>query len=337
MPDMDLSLIGDFFSVIKNMMVMSDAPHHTKRRATAARGFDQNLLESYRPLIEKTVHDLLEPLRVEGTCEFVQEVAMHLPATILADLFEIPSPIRKDFYQWSNTMTKFFGGASDYQNKDGVEVNDAAQNMRILFEGLIKERREKPKKDFLSIMLMMQKKMGLTDGEVISQAVMMLVAGTITTTDQICNNTYTLLTEPGLWQKVRSRPDLLATTIEELNRWDPGVSYLFRVAKRNTTIGETAIREGDVIFISNHAVNRDPSQFQNPNSIEPERRKNPHFAYGHGAHYCLGAPLARMQMNILFDALLGEFPGLGLDPERPCERNHYSLAFSGFKSIHLKT
>lgn len=335
MPNLDLSLIKDFFGVVGKMMVMSDAPAHTARRKIAALGVTDELLDYFNPMIEKTVRELVDRAAEKGHMDFVSDVAHRIPSIVLADLFHIREEEREDFYRWSNNMTQFFGGASQYRNEDGVEVNHSAASIRDYFVRLAAERRKAPKGDFLSIMLENQERFGLTDEELISQAVMMLVAGQVTTTDQICNDMYQLLTQPGALDEVRACPSLVKPALEELNRLDPAVTFIFRVAKRETTLGAHVVKEGGVVFISTHAVNRDPAVFADPDRCIVSRSPNPHFAYGYGTHFCLGAKLARMEMQAVFTQLLERFPRLALDSARPARRKHHSLAFSGFESLAL--
>jgi cytochrome P450 len=338
MPNLDLRLIGDFFGVISKMMVMSDNPEHAKRRAVAAQGMDEGLMSHYRPMIERTVKRLIhEATDLDGQIEFVEDIAMKLPSMVLADLFHIDEKDRPDFYRWSNNMTQFFGGASQYRNEDGVEVNTSALSIRTYFEKLVEKRKAEPHADFLTMLLQNQARFGLTDQEIISQAIMMLVAGQITTTDQFCNNMYTMLTTPGVLDQMRANPELLTPGMEELNRLDPGVSYLFRVAKAPTKLGEFNVEAGQTVFISVHAVNRDPAVFDQPDECFLARSPNAHMAYGHGAHYCLGARLARLQMNICFHQLITRFPNLRLSSRVPAVRKHHSLAFSGFERLPLET
>lgn len=335
MPDMDLRLIKDFFEVIKRMMVMSDADVHLRRRRTAAVGFGESLLKSYQTLIDETVEELIQNAKSKGHIEFVQDIAQHLPSIILADLFKIGDKDRSDFYNWSHNMTQFFGGSSSYQNADGIEVNKSASSIRDFFRDLMDRRRRDPEQDFLSVLIQNQARFGLDDDEVVSQAIMMLVAGQITTTDQMCNNMFSLLDDTSYRDELVARPELLETGLEECNRIDPAVTFLFRVAKTETIIGTERVAQNDVVFISNHAVNRDPCYFDHPDILQLNREKNLHFAYGQGAHYCLGSKLAKMQMVTLFGSMFRQFPNLRFDPSRRPTRKHHSLAFSGFERMHL--
>lgn len=335
MPNVDLSLIRDFFGIVSKMMVMSDGLEHEKRRKAAALGIDGELLEHYTPLIKRTVKNLVERAASKGRLDFASEIAEPLPGIVLAELFCIGAEDREAFYNSALTMTRFFGGAAEYNNAEARRVNAAAVHLREFFRRLLNERRERPQKDFFTVLLDNQARFELSDDEIIAQAVMMLVAGQVTTTDQLNNNMFQLL-ESGSLQSLRENPARLAGAIEECNRLDPGVTYLFRTVKRATTLGGVALNPEDVVFISNHAVNRDPTLFAEPDRFRPERIRNPHFAYGHGAHFCLGARLARIQMQACFAAMLS-LPDLRFDPDSPAVRNHYALSFSGFAQLPLLT
>lgn len=337
MPNLDLRLIGDFFSVVRKMMVMSDGDEHADRRRAAAGGFEDPVLERFEAQVARTVKTLLERAFAKRRIEFVTEIAKELPSTVLADLFSIPEGDRADFFRWSNEMTAFFGGASSYENPDGIRVNDSAVRLREYFRSLFADRRANPGDDYATLLVRSQERFGLTDDELLSQAIMMLVAGQVTTTDQICNSLYLIAANPEIQLALRQEPSLLPAALEEFKRYDPAVTFIFRVAKVDTRVGDHLVRAGETVFVSNHAVSRDP-RLENPFKLDI-RRGHPasHMAYGHGAHYCLGAKLGRLQMNLLLRSLLEDFPFLTLDAERGAHRDHYSLSFSGFSAIHLET
>ncbi|KTC91568.1 cytochrome P450 [Fluoribacter dumoffii] len=337
MPEMNLSLIADFFKVVSLMMVMSDAPEHTDRRRICYHGFSNQCLEQLKPLIQRTVAKCLTELIENKSFDFVSQLAQIIPSVTLAELFAIPDNERLDFYHWSNNMTQFFGGSTRYQDEDGIMVNHSAQQLYNYFSHLIGERRHQPGQDFLSVLLEHQAHFGLTDNEIISQAIMMLVAGQVTTTDQLCNNLFLLLNTPGLWQEVRTRLDMLDAYIEECNRLDPAVTFIFRVTKNDTVLGGQHIEKGKVIFISTHAINRDPLYFKQPDKIILAEKQTQHFSYGYGSHFCLGAKLARIEMHSIFKTLVTQFPSLCLDASKPPQRKHHSLSFSGFEHMYLNT
>lgn len=335
MPEMNLSLITDFFKVVSKMMVMSDAPAHTDRRRICYHGFSSNSLEQLKPVIDKTIERCLRDLRNGAPFDFVHQLAQTIPSTTLAELFAIPESERMDFYNWSNNMTQFFGGSTSYLDADGIKVNQCAKQLYDYFAQLIIERRLHPGTDFLSVLLEHQSHFGLTDDEIISQAIMMLVAGQVSTTDQLCNNLYTLLSVPGLWHELKNNMTQLEQYIEECNRLDPAVTFIFRVTKNDTMLGNQIIEKGKVLFLSTHAINRDPRYFNHPDHVVLEPKKQQHFGYGYGSHFCLGAKLARIEMHRVFKYLLDEFPDLKLDSNKPAVRKHHSLSFSGFEEMYL--
>lgn len=335
MPDMNLSLISDFFKVVSRMMVMSDAPEHTDRRRICYHGFGHQTIDQLKPLIDATIDRCLADFKPGEPFDFVHQVAQIIPSTALAELFAIPESERHDFYEWSNNMTQFFGGSTTYQDADGIQVNHSAKRLYDYFANLIESRRRMPGPDFLSTLLLHQAHFGLNDEDIISQAIMMLVAGQVTTTDQLCNNLYTLLTEPGLWSTLQQDRNRLDAILEECNRLDPAVTFIFRVTKQDTVLGGRLIERGKVIFISTHAVNRDPACFDAPHAVTLQDKAIPHFSYGYGSHFCLGAKLARIEMSRLIRVLLERYPELQLDPAYVPQRKHHSLSFSGFEHLFL--
>jgi cytochrome P450 len=335
MPNVNLANLNGFFSVVSKMMVMSDGKQHTSRRRAAGVGINEDLIRSIEPKLRQSIIEMLNPLQENGKIEWVANVARILPQIALSHLFGIPKSDQAFFNKCAVTMTAFFGGAVEYTNAVAIEVNQAALELQKYFRNLISERRQDPMDDFFSHILKRQSDFNVDDEELIAQAVMMLVAGQVTTTDQICNNLFLMLSEPGLYTSLSAQPHLLPTATEEFKRFDPAVTFLFRVAKADTQVGHQPVKKGETVFISNHCINRDPKMFEKPNVLNIHRENNKHFAYGHGAHYCLGARLGRVQMHLLFENLVENFPSLSLDPRNPAIRDHYSLSFSGFKTIDL--
>lgn len=334
MPNMDLSLIGDFFEVVSRMMVMRDGEDHRKRRSIATFGLNDELIDHYAEKIPFFLDQFINEAKTNdlGEIDFAQDIAARLPSVILAELFCIPEEDRKKFSDWSNTMTGFFGGGSSYENEDGIRVNKAAQSLREYFKELLTKRRESPENDFFSGMLKVANKFDFDEADLISQAIMMLVAGQVTTTDQINNIMFQLLHDQKTLKEVQDNSKLILLMIEEFKRLDPAVTFIFRVALADTAIGDQIVKKGETIFISTHCINRDEEIFQNPHLPILSRKTFNHFSYGHGAHYCLGARLGRIEMNKLFSYFVEKFPNIRLG-QTPSVRDHYSLSFSGFKSL----
>jgi len=332
MPNMDLSLIQDFFSVVSKMMVMSDGDDHKRRRQAASVGFEDHILERFKEKVSLSVDQLLDSSFNSNQIDFLNDIAKKLPSTVLSDLFCIPQEDRKEFYTNSIAMTSFFGGGTGYENKDGIIVNQATNNLKKYFTHLIEERKKSPGEDYISSLLKVQSRFQLTNEELVSQAIMMLVAGQVTTTDQVCNNMFLLASNQDDQHNLKSNPELIDNAMEEYKRFDPAVTFIFRVAKENTLIGDQEVKKGETVFISNHCVNR--SLLQDGYAINIERKNIQHMAYGHGPHYCIGAKLGRLEMNTLFKKIVQKNPFLKVTS---AQRDHYSLSFSGFSELKLET
>jgi cytochrome P450 PksS len=228
-------------------------------------------------------------------------------------------------------MTQFFGGASSDLLRDAEKADSGAYELNRYFSELIRSRRENPADDFISHLVKNQALMD--DAELISQAAIMLVAGTVTTTDQICNNLHQFL-QSGMWARLVKEPELLESAIEEATRLEPAVNFIFRIAKED--LPGTEIKKGQLIFVSTQAANRDEKIFPQADQFEMRRERNPHLSYGHGAHYCLGAKLGRIQTKELFKAMLFQFPDLQLCSAKAAVRKHESLGFSGFETLFIE-
>lgn len=324
--------VANFFGVVKKMMVNSDAPHHTARRKLAAFGLADSVVDEFRPAVARAVEALLAKVAGRDLLDFVADLALPLPNTVLADLFSVPEENRADFYRWANDMTQFFGGGSGDVRLAASNADEGAAKLGAFLLRLVAERRAKPQRDFISRLVAQQAALGLDDSEVVSQAAMMLVAGTVTTTDQMANDLAVLLAQPGLLERLREEPSRLDAAIEEATRLDPSVNFVFRAAKRDVVLGEAAVKAGELVFVSTHAANRDPRVFERPDELRLDRTANPHLSYGAGAHYCLGAKLGRIQLNLLISSVLRRFGSVTLSAER---RKHQSLGFSGFESLIL--
>ncbi len=331
MPNMDLSLIQDFFSVVSKMMVMSDGEDHKRKRQAASGGFEDHVLERFKSKVEQSVEKLLKEAFIKEHIDFAHDVAKKLPSTVLADLFCIPDEDREDFFQNSIAMTAFFGGGTGYENSDGIKVNRAATALKEYFKKLIEKRRVSPQDDYVSSLLKVQERFKLTDDEIIAQAIMMLVAGQVTTTDQVCNIMFLLSTRSEDQKFLKEHPEKINHALEEYKRFDPAVTFIFRVANADTFIGDQPIKKGETVFISTHCANR--SGLRDGDEINIEREGIQHLSYGYGAHYCIGAKLGRMEMTILFENLIKHYPMVKV---LRASRDHYSLSFSGFSELMLE-
>lgn len=332
-------LMMDFLSLVTNMMVMSDAPKHTLRRRICYEGFGSQVIHEWSDLARQYIQTQINLCKNKNSLELVEEIAIKIPMEIFANFFNIPETLREEFYLISNTMTQFFGGSIINDPVNLKKVNAGAKALKSFFTELLEMKRQSPSDDFLSSLIKHQNSFELTDDEILAQTVMILLAGQVTTTDQFSNNMYTLLSNPDVFSILQNNMHAahfsMENVIEELNRLDPAVTFIFRIAKEDYLFEEQQIRAGDPVFIATHAVNRDDSVFQQPDLCNFFRESNPHFSYGFGSHYCFGAKFANKIMRVCLEEMLNAFPNLRLNEALPPIRKHESIAFSGFSQMSL--
>lgn len=331
MPNVNLSLLPDFFNVVSSMMVMSDDNSHKNKRRICYQGFSQSVIKNMIPRIHSQVESILNPLKKNQTIDFINHFANPIPIKTLADFFDINEEDRQNLAMHAKTMTAFFGGGVIYDDASAKVANNAAKTLYDYFNHLCSLRKKHKGDDFLSCLITHQVHFGLSTDEIISQAIMMWVAGMITTSDQMANNCFTLL---------NSHPEVIADKpsfenyekiIGECSRLNPAVTFTFRLARENFEIENKNIKVGHPVFISNHAINRDKTFFETPNRINIHHQAH-EFSFGFGSHYCLGAKLAKIMMQVTLHALFNSFPQSQL---ADYQKNHYSLSFSGFHSLKM--
>ena len=203
------------------------------------------------------------------------------------------------------------------------------------FLNLIAMRRKNPNDDLMSHLIMNQEQGRLDAEELTAQCVLILVAGHVTTIDQISNGTYALLKHPDQVKRIREQPDLLNSAVEEILRYDSSVPFIHRVAKEDVEVRGRRITKGQVVFLGLAAANRDPEQFPEPDRFDIARQPNKHVAFAVGPHLCLGAELARRELALGVAGLCNRFPKLQFTTNQPPEPRCDSLMFRGFKSMPL--
>ncbi|MEU5879910.1 cytochrome P450 [Spirillospora sp. NPDC047279] len=289
-----------------------DPPEHTRMRRHAARAFTHRRVQELRPRVEEAAGRLLDAMEHDGApADLVERLALPLPVTVICELFGVPPGDRTRFQRWSEAFLTI----SAYSP---AEVRDAHEALDAYLGDLIERRRADPGDDLLSALAHADDEDGedggLGPGELVGLGAGLLVAGYETTASQITNLTYTLLSLDGEWARLADRPELLSTAIEELLRFVPPGSDtgMPRVATVDVELGGVLVRSGDTVLVARPAANRDERVFPFPESLVLDRPDNPHLAFGHGIHHCLGAHLARLELQVSLGGLLGRFPRLRL-------------------------
>jgi cytochrome P450 len=259
--------------------------------------------------------------------DVIRDLAYPLPATVIAEMLGVPHADRERFKQWSDDTTALAGNLPG--NLPECVLRRAVEGMRELrayFAGIVAQRRVEPRDDLISALVKAQEEGDrLNEAELLANAVLLLNAGHETTTNLIGNGMLALLRHPDQLRRLREDPTLIPTAVEELLRYDSPVQFTSRVLKADLSLGGKQLRAGQTALLLLGAANRDPAQFPDPDRLDVGRADNKHLAFGLGSHFCLGAPLARLEGRIVFETLLRRLPGLRLAQPAPVYRPNFNL------------
>jgi hypothetical protein len=297
-------------------MLFQDPPDHTRLRALVNRAFTPRVVDALRPRIERIAGELLDRVIRQGHADLVADFAVPLPAIVIAELLGVPAADREQFKSWSTALAL----ALDVTQPPEVrtQANDASRELTSYFATLLQERRRQPQADLLSDLLAVEEQGDrLSRGELLAMGNLLLVAGHETTTNLIASGMLALLQHPDQLTLLRQRPELLPSAVEEVLRYESPVQRVGRIALEPVVVGDTEIAAGQVVAAVVAAANRDQAVFADPDRLDVTRRGNQHLAFGHGIHFCLGAPLARTEGQIAFATLLQRLPDLELATTTP--------------------
>jgi cytochrome P450 len=294
-------------SFIGGSLMDRDPPEHEELRGMAADSFLPGKIRKYRPMFEKLADDLLdEALAGDTTFDFVEEVAKPLPIMIIADMMGVPADKMDDFRKWSKDLTSSPVTLDGIQSKEKAQKrkHNAAQKLLDFFEAEIEKRETEPRDDLISTMVQAEQASDLVSRrQTKANCAMMLAAGNITTTTYMANALWTYIEEDVIGALKTGEIDLVEAN-EEVLRYRSPVTSMKRRATVDTVLGGTEIPEGAKVVSYLNAANRDPTVFENPDEFRPGRDPPKEaIPYGKGIHYCLGAPLANMEAEIM----LGKF------------------------------
>ena len=296
-------------------MLVLDPPDHTRLRALVNRAFTPRTVESLRPRVESIVEEHLDRAARAGSMDVIRDLAYPLPVIVIAEMLGIPTKDREQFKRWSDDVVRTLGVASA---EDMRRSNQAGRELRAYFATIAEERWREPREDLLSALLAAEQDGDkLSIDEVFSMATLLLVAGNETTTNLIGNGLLALLRHPEQYHALRDDPSLAGTAVEELLRYDSPVQMTARFTLEDVDMGEGhVIRAGQQAFLLLAAGNHDPEEYVEPERLDITRQDNRHLSFSNGIHYCLGAPLARLEGQIALPALVRRFPDMQLASER---------------------
>ena len=321
----DPSETGQLFA---SSLITADPPRHRQLRSLVTQAFTPKAVDALAPRISQLTEELLEGIASLGTADLIQELAYPLPVIVISELMGVPADDRDRFKHWSDVVVSQTrsGAVNEDQHLTNVEMTG-------YFLDLIEQRRSRPGNDLISNLLAAEiDGQKLSVAELLGFCSLLLVAGNETTTNLIGNAVLCFTEVPGTTERLRQEPSLLPQAIEEVLRFRSPVQSMYRVTVADTTLGDVQIPAGAPLVAWIGSANRDERQFERPARFDVDRSPNRHLAFGHGIHFCLGAPLARLEARIALEGILSRLPGLALAPGSRLERMDSTIVY-GLKAL----
>lgn len=322
---MGLSALTPIARVMVKQMLFMDAPSHGRIRGIASRAFTPRRIEGLRSHIGDIVNGLLDAVEPNGRMDVIEDLAYPLPAIVTAELLGVPPSDRDQLKIWSEGFAEILGNFQ--HNPDRIPVVlEAVEGMTAYFREAIREHRDHPQDDLITAFIEAEVEGDrLTEEEMIANLMVTMVGGQETTTNLIGNGMLTLLRHPDQLAMLQADLSLVPSAVEELLRFESPSQHTARIAPEDTELGGKLIRKRQAVIAVMGAANRDPERFQEPDCLDIRREENRHLAFAWASHFCFGAPLARMEAQIAFDALLRRFPQIALDTDQVTWRGNLGL------------
>jgi hypothetical protein len=297
-------------------MLQSDPPDHSRLRPLINRAFTPRVVEASRPRIQQVVTELVAGFRERGEADLQREFAYPLPAVVIAELMGVPVTDRDLLVDLSDGVVALQRSGKAVVDEHLVRSAESIVAIEDYFRDLCRERRADPGDDLITALVEAEESGDrLSEPELISMCTTLMIAGHETTRNLIANGMLTLLRRPADLQRVRDDEALLASAIDEMLRYESPVQRGWRRIAADTELHGQPLREGQLVYLMLGAANRDPRVFEDPDRFEVERQPNRHVAFGHGIHFCVGAPLSRLEARIALPVLLA-LPDVELATDR---------------------
>ena len=308
-----LSQLNPIAKVMVKQMLFLDPPAHTRIRSLASAAFTAGRVEALRSHIRDITKSLLGNLAANGRMELIADLAEPLPAIVTAEMLGVPVEDHRQLKSWSQDFAEMLGNFQ--HNPDHTSrILKSTEELTSYFRSAMRKERLRP--DGLVCSLRDAEIQGdrLTEEEVIANCIVTMVGGQETTTNLIGNGVLTLVRNPDQLEKLRNNLSLIPSAVEELLRYESPSQHTARLAPQDTELGGKQIRKRQAVMAVMAAANRDPERFPDPDRLDITRSDNKHVAFGWGAHFCFGAPLARIEGQIVFEEMVRSFPTWTLEP-----------------------
>lgn len=324
---------NDFNWLHSDSLLDSEPPKHTRLRSLVAKAFNRHRIEALRPDIERLTNSLLDQVEDKKNFDIIADYAEPLPVKVIASLLGFPDEDEHLLRPWSQAIVKMYEVNPSRENQIAAQV--AGREFAEYVHGLMLERKVKPGADLISELAQVEEAgEKLSTQELIATCVLLLNAGHEASVNGFGNGIAAAWQHPSEWEKLQTRPfEVAETAIEEFLRFDAPLHFFERTATADTEISGVRIATGQKIVSLLGSANRDEEIFENADIMNVERNPNPHIGFGAGIHFCLGGPLARLEMSISLPALFARFPDLQLVGE-PLRRPTFSLR--GYETISAR-
>jgi cytochrome P450 len=319
--------VAEMYRMRTATMLSCDGQRHARLRSLVSKAFTPRAVAAMRPRVGELVNQLLDEAQARGSIDLIRDLAAPLPVMVIAAMLGIPPEDHGRFKHWSDAITATVNIPDNLPDAVVSSAATAFHQLVAYFRSLVQKMRSGPAAGLLAAMAAAEEEGDrLTEPELYANAILLLNAGHETTTNLIGNGTLALLRHPQEWQRLVTDPTLVDGAVEELLRYDSPVQFTSRKAQEEVVVGEQKIAAGQVAMVLLGAANRDPAMFPDPDRLDITRAEAAHHvAFGMGPHYCLGAPLARLEGQVVFETLARRFPGLRLEGEPPVYRENFNL------------
>jgi cytochrome P450 len=328
----DAAEAREFWYLIRNGILDMEPPDHTRVRRLVAKAFTPKMVHGLRPTIQRLMDALVDPVAGAGEFDLIREVAEPLPVTVIAELLGIPEGDRHHLRPWSAEICRMY--ELHPTEDDARAASAAAVEFSDYLRDLIGERRKRAADDLISeLVRVVDEGDRLTEDEMIGTCVLILNAGHEATVNVTGNGWWALFRNPDQLKVLRQDPSLVPRAVEELMRYDTPLQMFERWVLEDSDICGVIVPKGQELALLFGSANHDPAVFDRPEALDLRRDPNPHMGFGAGIHFCLGAPLARVELDVSFSTVLRRMPGMELVAEPEWKPNYI---IRGLKELRVR-
>ena len=324
--------LPNYSRYVRVNLLETDGPDHSRVRRLLAKAFNAVRIRNLRSRVQELTDELISDLRPQGQMEFVADLAVPLPVFMISELLGWPPEERHRLRPWSAAIVRLY--EKNHTEADRRAAEAATRDFADMLRALTQQRRARPAEDLISLLAGVESEgERLSDDELIASCMLFLNAGHEATVNAAGNGALALFSHKNQRQRLEKDMSIMPSAIDEMFRYDPPLHFFHRFVLEDMQFNGRDFNKGDVVGFLYGSANRDPQAFPDPDRFDVTRTPNRHLAFGRAVHFCIGAPLARLELQVLFETLLKSLPGLQLDEPRP--EFSAGLVFRGLKSLRL--